>query len=219
MTPPIPIAGTALLMIDVQNAFLDEHGMSARLAGGRLDAPLTATIEPARQAIAAARAAGVPIIYTQHQFQPDFRDAGFIVEEMYATMFPDNPAAADEVGTLVAGSWEAEILPVLAPAAEDHIVPKNRYDAFLGTSLEQLLTRLGIQTLVVGGVVTTACVESTVRDAAMRDYRVFLVGDAIGDREAVHADGLARLARGFGHLVSAADVVNEWAPATVPAPV
>src|SRR5262249_6378357 len=116
--------------------------------------------------------------------------------------------------TLVVGSWEAEIFDPVAPAPEDEMLPKNRYDAFLGTRLEQLLTRMCVQNLVVGGLVTSGCVESTVRDAAMRDYRVFLVGDAIGDIDtAVHEDGLARMARLFGRLVSADDVAAAWAGA------
>jgi ureidoacrylate peracid hydrolase len=207
----IPTQDAALLLIDVQNGFLHPNGMAARMAGGTLPDASASTIEPLARTIAAARAAGVPIIYTQHAWRADLSDAGF-TGEVIARSFAQTPQALEEVRTLTVGSWEAEILDELAPEPGDHIVPKNRYDAFLGTPLEQLLTRLGIRTLVVGGLVTSCCVESTVRDAAMRDYRVLLVGDAIGDVDtAVHVDALARMARMFGHLVASEDVADAWA--------
>jgi ureidoacrylate peracid hydrolase len=97
------------------------------------------------------------------------------------------------------------------PAPEDVLLPKNRYDAFLGTPLEQLLTRLRVTNLVVGGLVTSCCVESTVRDAAMRDYRVYLVGDAIGDAaDDVHEQALARMGRMFGRLTSSEELAAAW---------
>lgn len=201
---PIPTTDTALLLIDVQNGFLHDEGLVARMSGGTLPETSAATIEPLIATIAAARAHGIPIIYTQHAFRPDFSDAGPIGELYTDDMEP-------HLRTLIVGSWEAEIFDAVAPAPEDEIIPKNRYDAFLGTRLEQLLTRLGIRNLVVGGLVTAGCVESTVRDAAMRDYRVFLVGDAIGDIETeVHEEGLARLSRMFGRLVSSEDIAAAW---------
>lgn len=214
MSEPIPIQDTALLLIDVQNGFLHPDGMVARMAGGALPETSAAAIAPLARTISAARAAGVPIIYTQHAWRADLSDAGFTGEVIQRSL-AQTPEALKEVASLSVGSWEAEILDELAPAPEDHVVPKNRYDAFLGTPLEQLLTRLGIRTLVVGGLVTSCCVESTVRDAAMRDYRVLLVGDAIGDIEtAVHEDALARMARMFGLLVSSDDVAAAWALVT-----
>jgi ureidoacrylate peracid hydrolase len=200
----IPNTDTALLLIDVQNGFLHEDGLVARMAGGTLPKSSAATIEPLIRTIAAARAQDVPIIYTQHAWQPDFSDAGPIGELYTTEMLP-------HLKTLVVGSWEAEIYDPVAPAPEDELLPKNRYDAFLGTRLEQLLTRMGVQNLVVGGLVTSGCVESTVRDAAMRDYRVFLVGDAIGDIDTdVHEDALARMGLLFGRLVTAEDVEAAW---------
>jgi ureidoacrylate peracid hydrolase len=213
MPAAVPTADTALLMIDLQNAFLDPTGWAARLRGG-LAAPIRSTVGPARTALDSAHAAGIPVIYTQHSWLPDFSDAGFIVEEKYPQLF--GAPLSPDVRSLVTGSWEADFFPALAPEPGDHIIHKNRYDAFLGTTLEQLLTRLGIRTLVVGGLVTVACVESTVRSAAMRDYRVFLVEDAIGDVETWHEDAMARLSAGFGHPVAAAQLAQSWRGADLP---
>jgi ureidoacrylate peracid hydrolase len=102
----------------------------------------------------------------------------------------------------VLGSWEADFFPPFIPLEGEHVIAKNRYDAFIGTRLERLLMRLGIRTLIVGGVVTTICVESTIRDAAMRDFRIYLAVDAVADvDEAAHSEGIARLARSFAHAV------------------
>jgi nicotinamidase-related amidase len=211
--PPIPTQETALLMIDMQNGFLHEQGWTARMFGG-VSPSLAATIEPAGRALAAAREAGLPVIHTQHAWEPGYADGGFLVAEIYPRLFAQLPQQGRF--DLVRGSWDADFLEALAPLPGEHIIEKNRYDAFIGTALERLLMRLRVRTLIVGGVVTTVCVESTVRDAAMRDFRVYLVGDAIGDADqAAHDDGLARLARMFGHLVSSDDVAAAWAPAVV----
>jgi nicotinamidase-related amidase len=211
--PPIPTSETALLMIDMQNGFLHPEGWTARMRGG-VGPSLAATIEPAARTLAAARAAGLPVIHTQHGWEPGYADGGFLVDEIYPRMLADLPQEGRY--DMVKGSWDVDFLAALAPLPGEHVIPKNRYDAFIGTALERLLMRLKVRTLVVGGVVTTVCVESTVRDAAMRDFRVYLVGDAIGDSDAAaHEDGLARLSRMFGHLVSSEAVADAWAPAVV----
>jgi ureidoacrylate peracid hydrolase len=212
-TPAIPTEGTALLLIDLQNGFVHPEGWTARMFGGLSDS-LAATVEPAARALAAAREAGIPVIHTQHAWEPGYADGGFLVDEIYPRLFADLPTEGRF--DLVRGTWDADFLPGVAPIEGEHIIYKNRYDAFIGTGLERLLMRLGVRTLVVGGVVTTVCVESTVRDAAMRDFRVFLVGDAIGDSDAdAHVSGLERLSRMFGHLTTSDDVAAAWAPAVV----
>ena len=72
----IPTTDVALLLIDVQNGFLDPSGMAARLSGGVLPECSAATVEPLKRAIAAARAAGVPIIYTQHALEARLQRCG-----------------------------------------------------------------------------------------------------------------------------------------------
>jgi ureidoacrylate peracid hydrolase len=213
LTPPIPTEDAALLLIDLQNGFIDPQGFVARTYPGLSDT-ITAAAAPAARLLAAARETGIPVIHTQHAFEPGYADGGFLVQEI----LPKRMAAADAQPSmdLVTGSWEAEFFPPVAPIEGEHVIAKNRYDAFIGTSLERLLMRLRIRTLIVGGVVTTVCVESTVRDAAMRDYRVYVVGDAVGDvDDAAHVEGLARLSRTFAHLVASGDVCAAWAPVAV----
>ena len=79
------------------------------------------------------------------------------------------------------GTWGAEYYRV-QPTNDDCEVVKHRYSAFVGTTLEVILRSLARQTVVVTGVTTNVCVESTVRDAYMRDYRPLLVEDCTGVR-------------------------------------
>lgn len=210
--PLAPLENTAVLMIDMQNAFLDERGLNARLTDG-LDPCFTDAIEPAARLLAFARAAGVPVIHTQHQLKEGLVDGGFIVSELYPRRF--NAAQLEALQGLAEGGWEVEFHSRLTPEPTDHVVKKNRNDAFIATRLEQLLSRLQIQTLVIAGVLTTGCVESTVRHAAMLDYRVFLPADAIGDSSQVHEDGLQRMGRSYGYLVDTDHVASGWQSATV----
>ena len=76
------------------------------------------------------------------------------------------------------GTWDYEIVDALKPAAGEAIVPKARYSGFAGTNLEQLLRARGITTLLLVGVNTNVCVESTLRDAYHREFFAVMVPDA-----------------------------------------
>ena len=194
--------GAALLVVDMQNGFCHADGSFARLG---LDiAMTTGAIPGCRRLVDAAHGAGVPVIFTRYVYRADFRDGGVLVQELM-------PAIAD-VGSLVVGTWDAEIVDELRPAADDFVVDKNRYSAFYGTGLEPILTSLGTTTLVVCGVTTNMCVETTVRDAMQRDYRAFVVRDATGEvTQERHEHALTTLGFGFGRVVTVADVGAAWA--------
>ena len=194
--------GAALLVVDMQNGFCHRDGSFAQLG---LDIRmLTSAIDGCRRLAAAAREADIPVIFTRYVYRPDYRDGGVLVHELL-------PAIA-EVGSLVAGTWDAEIVDELRPEASDFVVDKNRYSAFYGTGLEPILTSLGATSLVVCGVTTNMCVETSARDAMQRDYRVFVVRDATGevDQER-HDHALYTLNFGFGRVVAVDDVRNAWA--------
>lgn len=194
----------ALLLIDLQNGFVHPDGMTARIEGSLPDG-FPAAVEACGTALAAARAAGLPVIHTQHQMQPGYVDGGFLVQELY-------PKLCAQVGRemsfeLVAGTWEAQFYEPVAPVEGEHVVTKNRFDAFIGTTLEQVLTRLKVRTLIVGGVATSVCVESTVRHASMCDYRIHLMADAVADVDPVANPGaIGRMAALFAHVISVQDL-------------
>ena len=94
------------------------------------------------------------------------------------------------------------------------IVDKHRYSAFIGTRLDLLLRSHAIRTVVVCGVATSGCVESTIRDAFMLDYYVVVAGDACGDYEqARHEATLSKMALSFGEVVPTDAIAHRWAPA------
>ena len=126
-------------------------------------------VRQAAVAVRQARAAGVPVIYTRHQYRPGRADEGQRLSDLSGDL------AA--MGGLAAGSWDAAVVDELGAGPDDLYIDKVRFDAFLWTSLDPLLRGLGAESLVVCGVVTNICVESTVRAAFMRDYRVTLLAD------------------------------------------
>lgn len=205
--PQLTTTDTALLLIDLQNGFVDPQGFLARRVGG-LSSSLATVVEPARKLLVAARTAGIPVIHTQHAFEADYADGGFIVAEVMPRRAFAGPMASRD---LIKGSWEADFVPRLEPIDGECVIHKNRYDAFIGTRLERLLNDNGSGTLVVCGVVTTLCVESTVRGASMRDFRVYLTVDALGDiDDEAHTQSVARLSRDFAHPITADAVATAW---------
>ena len=191
----------ALLVIDMQNAYCHPAGSFAKLG---LDiSPLKAVIPACRELIDAAHSAKVPVIYAKYVLRPDYKNGGILVQEIW-------PALAG-VNYVAAGSWDAEIVDELTPQAGDFIVEKSRYSAFYSTGLEPILRSLAIDTLVICGVTTHYCVESTARDASQRDYKVFLVKDATAEvNSAWYEMTLTSFSLGWGWVVSRKEVTSFW---------
>jgi ureidoacrylate peracid hydrolase len=195
---------TALMVVDMQNGFCHDDGSVNKV--GLPAARLQPAIEPCVQLIAAARLAGIPVIYTRYMYRPDYTDGGVMVHEL----IPDLKNGR----CLAAGTWDVEVLDELAPVNADYIIDKNRPSAFFATGLEPVLKGLAISDLVVCGVTTNCCVETTVRDASQRDYRTFVVQDAVAEYEDDrHAVALKSMGMLFAKLVSVDDVLSAWRPA------
>jgi nicotinamidase-related amidase len=126
-------------------------------------------VRNAAVAVGQARRAAIPVVFTRHVYRPGRADEG-------AALVRNSPALAG-VNGLAAGFWDAEVVDELGCGPEDMVVDKVRFDAFQWTSLEPLLRGLGVRELVVCGVVTNLCVETTVRSAFMRDFPVTLLAD------------------------------------------
>ncbi|MBK1662892.1 cysteine hydrolase family protein, partial [Paracraurococcus ruber] len=114
----------------------------------------------------------------------------------------------------IAGTWNTEILAELTPEAGDIIVTKRRYSAFYDTELEAHLPTLGIRYLVITGCTTSICIESTIRDAAFRDYICVLPVDCTGQPArsgssySGHEESLKIIERTFGWLSTSECVSN-----------
>lgn len=169
----------ALLVIDMQNSFCNPAGVMYAPFGEPLfeiDRVIAATAE----AVDAARSAGTPVIFTRHQYRPGHADFG--------PLFPQYLELLKAAGGLLGGTWDVEVIKELAPTERDLVVDKARLDGFHGTSLDSLLRGLRADRIAVVGVMTNACVETTTRAAAMRDYQVTLLSDCTTTKEESHRD-------------------------------
>jgi ureidoacrylate peracid hydrolase len=157
----------ALLVVDMQNGFCHPEGSFARIDMGLEGAD--EAVHKAAVAVGQARRAGIPVVFTRHLYRPGRADEGRALKR-------NSPALAGVDG-LEAGTWDADVVAELGCGPRDLIVDKVRFDAFQWTSLEPLLRGLGVDELVVCGVVTNICVETTIRSAFMRDFPVILLAD------------------------------------------
>lgn len=172
-------ARAAVVVVDMQNAFLKREGL-LDLAGLDISgAP--ETIEAARTALEAARSAGIRVVYLQMGYPPDMSTAGGVDspnprKELALLLMERQPEHKGRL--LVWGEWDAEIVPEIAPRPGDAVVRKSRYNGFSNTNLDQILTTWGVKHLFFMGVATNVCVESTVRDAFFHEYWPVVIADA-----------------------------------------
>ncbi len=170
---------TALIVVDMQNAYCSKGGY-LDLCGFDVSgaAPV---IEETAQVIAACRAAGIPVIFLQNGFSPDLREAPGPAAPVWHKSNALKFMRANEAyaGKLIThGTWDHAIVDGLAPEPGDLLVPKARYSGFAGTGLEQLLAARRVRTVLVAGVATNVCVESTIRDAYHREFFPVMITDA-----------------------------------------
>ena len=192
---------TALLVVDMQNGFLDASGSMARI--GMPHEALVPAIAGCERLVDGARRAGVPVIFTRYVYQPGYPDGGLLPTEKVPQM--------TEVQSLVVGTWDAEIVPALQPAEGEVVIDKSRPSSFYGTQLEPVLTSQDIRSLVICGVTTNICVETTARDAGQRDYRVHVVSDAVAEYDQTrHEVALGTIGFAFGWLATTDEVVAAW---------
>jgi ureidoacrylate peracid hydrolase len=170
---------TALIVVDMQNAYASPGGY-LDLAGFDISGA-AAAIEQTRQAIEAARAAGVTVIYFQNGWDADYVEAGGPGSPNYhkSNALKTMRQKPELQGKLLAkGGWDYEIVQQLPPQPGDIVVPKPRYSAFYNTNLDSILRSRGIRSLVFTGVATNVCVESTLRDGFFLEYFGVVLHDA-----------------------------------------
>lgn len=199
---------TALVIVDMQNAYCSKGGY-LDLVGFDVSAAAPVIAEAARIA-AACRAAGVPVIYLQNGFAPDQREVGGPSAPVWHKSNALKFMRANEAyaGKLIThGTWDYAIVPELTPEPDDILVPKSRYSGFAGTALEQILQARRIRTLLVCGVATNVCVESTIRDAYHREFFPVMLTDAtLAAGPGAQAATEFNVATFFGWLSSGAEL-------------
>jgi nicotinamidase-related amidase len=180
---------SALIVTDMQTFFLDPASPTFTCGG-------LAVLPGIKRLIAAYRAQNLPVIFTRHVHHPDHMDSG-IMGWWWE-------------GMCIEGSPESEVHPELAPLPREKQILKHRYSAFYNTDLETILRVQKIEDLVITGVMTNMCCESTARDAYFRDYRVFFLADGTGSiSEEMHVASLLSLAFGFAHVTTVDQILHE----------
>lgn len=188
---------TAVIVVDMQNAFMDKAGSLARMG-----VPTERTLLPVphiQRVLERARALGMPVIHTRMVLRKDFADIGIL-----GKVFPP----LRELGHCAEGSWDGEFVPAMQPRPNEIVISKNRFSSFFETNLDTTLRCLGVDTLVVTGIATNICVEGTVRDAFYRDYRVIVPREATASyTEAMEAGAIGNFEFAYARVAPVAEVI------------
>ncbi len=184
----------ALLVIDVCRAYLDP------------ESPLYAGVEDAvascRRVVAAARAAGVPVLFTRVEYVPGGADGGVFFRKVGALRCFE---AGNPLGDFLAEGP--------APLPGERVVTKQFPSAFFGTGLAEELHAAGIDTVVVTGLSTSGCVRATAVDAVSSGFVPLVVREACGDRDArPHEAALFDLDAKYADVITEADAVAHFTP-------
>ena len=183
----------ALVVVDMQNAYCHEQGSLAR-QGFDISA-CRKVIENVRRIIEISRKHGVPVVFLYLAFERNYQDGGSMVHQIW-------PFFKEKNG-LLDGTWDASIVDELKPLADEEVIRKTRYSGFSGTNLDYRLRYMGVETLIICGVTTNICVESTVRDAFHLGYKVVLISDGTAEiDEERYRTSLKTMEYAFGKLIT-----------------
>lgn len=201
---------TALLVIDMQNSYCHPQGSIGR--NGYDYTMMNATIPKVKELVEACRQAGILDIWTIQNHYPDDITRKTHRIKPHTHRWQAGPPA-------LKGTWDAEIVDELKDLAKEpaELVIKHRFSAFFDTTLDTLLRMKGITTLVVSGVATTHCVETSVRDAYQRDYDVIVAEDAVaGLTLESHQSSLKLINKTFGLTLPNEEIIKLANGETIP---
>ncbi|MBM3529969.1 MAG: cysteine hydrolase [Alphaproteobacteria bacterium] len=186
----------AVVVIDVQNDFCAKGGYYDK-TGADISAG-AAAVERLVPFIDAARSAGVRVIYARNHYDPVY-----ISETQKARL----RRVGWDIPYCRQGTWGADFYRV-QPRPDEIVVTKHRFDAFYGTDLEIVLRANKVRTLIMTGVATNVCVESTLRSAFFRDFEVVVIDDCCAARTAKQHEATLDNVRQFFGMVAQADEVE-----------
>ena len=182
----------AVLLVDLQRAFCEAGGSMARQ--GRDISAMRSALCASSKLAERARAHAVPVVWTRMMFRPDYADGGRLIHDLRPNL--------KAIGALQRGTADVELASDCGYRDGDPIIDKSRYSAVLGTDLADWLAHRGIERAIVGGVTTSMCVDTTVRDLAQRDIAVFVAREACADFDAArHQAALEAMAFGFARVI------------------
>jgi ureidoacrylate peracid hydrolase len=172
-------ARTAVIVVDMQNAFASRGGM-LELAGVDITGA-DEVVGANKRVIAAARTHGIDVVYLQIGYDREQSNAGgplspHPMKELGLCLMRARPELTGTI--LTYGTWDFDVVDALKPEPGDLVVYKNRYSGFAGTNLDQHLRVRNKRHLLFTGIATNVCVESTLRDAYFLEYWPLLISDA-----------------------------------------
>jgi ureidoacrylate peracid hydrolase len=193
---------TALLVIDIQNDFIHPEGWAAR--SSRETPSLRHVIPVINGLIAAARGAGVAIVYIVMEHGPE------IDAPNYQARYVSRGMSAEILCRQ--GTWGAELDAELAqPRDGDIVIRRHSYDGFARTGLDALLRERGVETCVATGVVTNLCVQTTIQHAFSLGYYVTLASDGAAAATALEHDVMVEnFRRYFGPALTGREIGAFW---------
>ncbi len=190
---------TALLVVDVQNDFCASGGYFTKL--GHDVTAVQVMVPRLADFIEEARKVKLPVVFIQAIYDEYHLSSVWLEKKLGRPVSPHH---------CISGTWGADFY-LLQPKPGEPIVQKHRYSAFLDTNLDLVLRSMGIESVLMAGVATNVCVESTARDAFQRDYYVLFLDDCTATTsEELHQGTLANIRRYFGYVVTSASVVAAW---------
>lgn len=174
----------ALLIVDFVNGFLDPE-----IFGGGTCAEAAARTVPV---LAAARAAGIPVVFTRIVYADDGADRGVWCEKV------------PKLATLTERAASSQVADILAPASGEYVLRKKQASAFFGTDLAAYLVGKGIDTILIAGATTSGCVRASVVDAVGYNFRPLVIRDCVGDRASdPHEANLFDMEQKYAELIDA----------------
>jgi ureidoacrylate peracid hydrolase len=186
---------SALLVVDMQNDFMHPEGACAKMGFPDVGSPVVPAID---MLLDAARARKIPVVWICANYSPDVVGPAFGAK---MTAFPE-PVCTTE--------WGMKITEMLQVEEGEIQVQKTCYSAFHQTDLAATLRAKGVDTVVVTGIMSTVCVESTARAAVFDGFHTVIAEDAVGDAPEETASFLKRFGTFFGQVQKTEEICGQW---------
>ena len=195
---PLVPERTALINVDMQNCFVHDSPIAAEDG--------LVILERVNRLSTECRRAGCTVIHTAHVLREDGSNGGILAKTIEAV----------RLGMINRGSRSAQLHSGLDIQPEDILLEKPRFGAFHGTDLELILRSRGVDTLIISGIATNVCCETTAREAAVRDFKVIFLSDGTGTSamngataEELHRATCATLGYLFAQIVTVDEAIEE----------
>lgn len=200
---PIDPARTALINVDLQNVFVEGFDISATNGPD--------VVQRLNTLSRVCREHGMMVIHTINELRADGSNRGIASEVVTAYL---QSTGTNRKGGITAGTDGAKLHDSLEVEPSDVLLTKPRYGAFTGTDLDLILRTNGIEAVIIGGIATNVCCDTTAREANQRDYKVFFLSDGTGNHgmqglsaEEIKAATLAAIRLAFGQVLTVDEAI------------